>query len=750
MAKKRKTTDDPPTESQRKKTIAKDDLESDNLRNRLIKKFGDSCVRLKDGKLPSQLQKQQEMLIRAFRRIKGDEGAVKTRTRVVTARLDKILLDDDVVREGILRAVDRVSRTRVLASLLANFIFMKKHESDEALPVADQNFFTGCLSACRGSKGGAAFIHQFWKTLKDETKLKDVPDAVRGLSQIFVYQATEMETAASNLTDFYYDGKVKSIISWALRKAIIDSHPEARALDLKKTLAELTALCADLNLEETALEEKFASLGFSAATNAAKEIRREASTTTTTNEEKRAHLMRLQKIYCRDDRLYYDAVWRDAEEIDKKDRKTWVAERWIYKEAPSKDSPPLPFCHSGASFITLDKKAMGQLCPHLSNDLDGPWGYKSYMNPFDKKAKITTLTSAAASFGSSETSFFEAMTRQDVTTCPWLVAPTISTDGRQVKVHLVTADVDHVAPHGFDKLHKSGYMVDEKGERFDISSLLRTGNGVYRLEHVHGRREDLEGARVTGVDPGQVHVVDGAVATGEEWTREGVVSLMTTSESLIYAADAYGKVTMRDKTATWERSTRTDTPYGEAMEALARRKKRTTSSAIFVEYCKEWALREEVVWKELLKHLRRKKAFTRYSAIQRAVESVVELLCPGRDADTKRVVFFGAASFKACKGAASAPCKKIVRGLAQRCVVVMVPESGTTKRCPGCGKVAKATEGGYRTRTCTTNPAVCPLVAANLGVYNRDLGGKINIGLRGVYAVCGEHDIVPGFVRRQQ
>ncbi|KAG5181022.1 hypothetical protein JKP88DRAFT_279177 [Tribonema minus] len=185
-----------------------------------------------------------------------------------------------------------------------------------------------------------------------------------------------------------------------------------------------------------------------------------------------------------------------------------------------------------------------------------------------------------------------------------------------------------------------------------------------------------------------------------------------------------------------------------AVEVLRRLRKRTSSFAERVAFCAEWALREEEVWRELLDARRLKLAFHRYSAVQSAVEHVAERLCPRVAASgRRRIVFFGAASFKPQKGHASCPRKKLVRVLACRAVVGMTPESGSSCRCPGCGERTRSGPG-YRTRECTSTPADCPLVAAGLSVFDRDNGAEVTIALRGVCACRDILHVVPGFSRR--
>ncbi|KAG5178797.1 hypothetical protein JKP88DRAFT_328556 [Tribonema minus] len=160
-----------------------------------------------------------------------------------------------------------------------------------------------------------------------------------------------------------------------------------------------------------------------------------------------------------------------------------------------------------------------------------------------------------------------------------------------------------------------------------------------------------------------------------------------------------------------------------------------------------WALHQDEMWRELLDARRLKHAFDRYSKVQSAAEHIVERVCPLKSASGRqRIIFFGAASFKARKGHASCPRKKVIRVFACRAIVAMTSEWGSTCRCPGCG--ARTTMGpDYRTRECTSTPEDCPLVAAFLSVFNRDNGASSTIGVRGFCTCCDIPHVVPGFTR---
>lgn len=78
------------------------------------------------------------------------------RTRTVTTGFKSVATrkNMDTFLETIDLAVDHLSRVSIMASLFANFAFMKACENDTGLPEPDESFYLGCLSACTEGSGG--------------------------------------------------------------------------------------------------------------------------------------------------------------------------------------------------------------------------------------------------------------------------------------------------------------------------------------------------------------------------------------------------------------------------------------------------------------------------------------------------------------------------------------------------------------------------------------------------------------------
>jgi hypothetical protein len=142
------------------------------------------------------------------------------------------------------------------------------------------------------------------------------------------------------------------------------------------------------------------------------------------------------------------------------------------------------------------------------------------------------------------------------------------------------------------------------------------------------------------------------------------------------------------------------------------------------------------MWKELLALPRRLFKFRRFRKVQSAVEKVAQTIVPN---PTDRVlVFFGRASFKARKGHASAPLKKVAKATCRRAVTAMTSEFGSSKYCPLDGGRMLDTED-YRTRVCENT--TCDL---HVHAVNRDRSGCVGIVKNAVEAL--RSNIVQPFI----
>ncbi|KAG5191271.1 hypothetical protein JKP88DRAFT_285290 [Tribonema minus] len=457
----------------------------------------------------------------------------------------------------------------------------------------------------------------------------------------------------------------------------------------------------------------------------------------------------LQRDYLSADHRLYESVraesWRLVSQ-DKERRSAFMSERWQHDGKPAREMSPLPTCKTGAAFVRIDQKAIRKLFGCALKDCGGPWWYQDFFDVFSKRANIPCLRGSGGQYARSEHGAFIALkkTQQqaairatlcdpdaiaafDATAlrCPLFVDASFLTDGVQVKLHLVTSALDNGGAPGLWGLAKAGYRALGSMPR-TMREIIDIGHGVYNVEAITSESlSDLDGVIVSAFDPGQ------------EWRRPNAAALMSTATRRGFAGDRYQDGTLAKLSEQKEEKRRRDNAaYGGALDALTGQRRRTSALAEYTAYCRAWAHESPHLFEELLQDTRRHHAFRRYSSVQRAVAAVADAMVPVEERGKRRVVFFGAASFQAKSGCASAPRKKIIRECCQNFVVVMVGEAYTSITCPGCRR--ETIEEGYRNRTCITNPGVagtiCPLHPDTAhAVFNRDVAGAVNIGLRGVY-----------------
>jgi len=137
-----------------------------------------------------------------------------------------------------------------------------------------------------------------------------------------------------------------------------------------------------------------------------------------------------------------------------------------------------------------------------------------------------------------------------------------------------------------------------------------------------------------------------------------------------------------------------------------------------------------------MKRARKRSRFHSSRLVQKTIDKMADKISEGIS-KRKNIVLFGNGSFKAKKGHASAPRKKIVRALSSRVNIGILDEFRTSKRCPGgCGGDMKDVLGQKRVRQCTTdivgvvNP--CPLSENGVAFKSdRDCSATLNFCLAG-------------------
>jgi hypothetical protein len=345
-------------------------MASDNLRNRLIAAFGSDNVKKKDGKLPSEAQQQEQMLITCFERMRGleDGKGVDIRQRVVTIGLATVIPRKDIV-QGLLQLSDFVSAVRVRASLFANYLHMKMPEEGARPPEPTCNFFKQCLNLFRSAGGADAVLRGHYATFIRKTRFAPFKwVGVGNVDQAFVYQAQDMADAAKTYVKVHFKKRLQTLVRWALRMRI----PRRADVKAKVYGARLHSLVvwvtgggvgADVR---GALRAKLAELDLpftGAALRVCRDIAgwEERLGDAPSFHDMRLRLLELQRAYLHDDRRRYQAVCGELHEAHPGDGNKKVRSKllrdtdvWGYPPPP-KEASPLPVCHTGATFVRVDK-----------------------------------------------------------------------------------------------------------------------------------------------------------------------------------------------------------------------------------------------------------------------------------------------------------------------------------------------------------------------------------------------------------
>jgi hypothetical protein len=778
MASKEKKTKE---QIKSEKADKKNDAESDNFRNRLCRLFPTAVLK-KDGGLPSPIKGLVHLALRTWANLRyGQNEALGVRDRTVTVVVQKLLNQDVISTGGALTGDEMAakfmdlssyaSKVRVMASLLANFIFMEHVGS--SLPEADAKFYSKCLQVCRSGKTKHADVTAAFQRFTAATGMVAEP-ARQGVSTLFERQvcnttgpmcryvtsvvtkqyainlilsafvlssqAAAMEVAAKNCIDVHFRDRQTTLLKWALRSRLF----RYKTANINtKTFGQRIHTLTEKILSDTYAQELLRDLLRTSGMSQDEALQAVQEVIITFTQEcgethalKRAYLLHMQRLYLTADKRTYDqAVISSQEQFPgdtadaKVKRALCMKQNWQYDCSPPKESAPLPICSNRATFVQYDKKVLEEVFPALRGHLEGPWGYTAFMSPFSKAANIPCLRSKNHKACRSEQLFFQSLQNVDHSQSPWMVACSFLTDGIQMKLLMHTVEQSRPTAQGMRQLALAGYRND--GSKHTLTSALESNQGVYILRDMTGTAEQLQDVHVTACDPGQILLVDGPRALGSEFTHDHVTELLRqpVEERCQYSAQEYKIKTLR-LMDQMKQDQRRRGVYAAALQDVPR--KRTSVLAEFITYCQHTAQHWSVIWTEVLHKARRLWAFSRYRAQQSGIESVCERIAPAAERWKKRVVFFGAASFAAAKGAAGVPRKKILQSLGLRVTVVMVPEHWTSQTCPGCENRLQDEPGSYRTKLCTTAMG-CPLhpdtATASL---ERDAVGGLNIGFRGM------------------
>jgi hypothetical protein len=280
---------------------------------------------------------------------------------------------------------------------------------------------------------------------------------------------------------------------------------------------------------------------------------------------------------------------------------------------------------------------------------------------------------------------------------------------------------EHVSFPNSEKLNKSGYRFGN--EVVDLQGALENGRGVYNLEQISVNNGVPDNLLLHLCDPGQAKPIN--VCSIPASVLEGI-DLDTMFNSCWCIRDTeYHEATLSIKNSLKEEIRRRNTPYGEALGEILTYKCRTSCLQTFLEFCRKKSELCWTIWGETLKKVRSMHRFLRFKAQQSVIDKLADRIVGGNENSKRTLVLFGRASFRAQKGRASAPRKKLVRALANRCLVGMTSEYGSSKYC-WCG--AELVDIGNRIRRCTNDNFGgfhCPLFGINV---DRDDVGSCGIG----------------------
>jgi hypothetical protein len=750
---------------------------------RLIAEFGDS-VNTKAGKEPDDTRHIPELLCKLYTRRKNSKAPsarLNSRVRVVTLGLDKLILPTFKEETAVLKqVVDYVSQLRVTASLFANWVQLRQLSQGQLVcNIYDDtnNIFSKALTTCYGGSQGKKFKELF-RVFSEVTGIPLHGAPMTNINQILSYQATEMKTAASNMDELNFTGRVQSIVKYVLHKTVRNSGVSEKVLC--RRIHDLAVLIVE-QASEQQVKAKFASYGFIQwlphLNEFCRMIRDDIPDATRKGEypARVRFLWLLQRDYVEADRTVYnevvemshelypdtddDSLSKDARkelnQVQSKKRATYIKSNWALR-SPPKLTLPLPLCKREAAFIRIDQKAIIQMFPKYQDACHGAWWYRAIMNPYSKEANIACLRQHQNSYGSSEMGMLEVLRSPLDKQCPWLVGSSFMTNGLEAKLTLVTSSYENPGAPGLWSINKKGWRaVSSKVTPLD--EVLNRGDGVYQCHHVSLKKYalPLEAIEVVGIDPGQVKIVSGVRCKMSEAVQSNVSELMNanTRRHFEYTGEEYEEKSRAKLAKNGEKMRRAVNPdYAAALRSLSIRKK-TGELLVFEQYCKVWSTVSNDIWKEKLNKHRSRQRFSRFRAVQSAIASVAERISPMREKGVvKRLVFFGTGSLTACRGAGGSPTKKVVRECCQRVPTLMTLEAYSTMKCPGCRRETRAGDD-YRTRTCETLPSNhggCPLHPDTHTLsFDRDMAGETNITVSGVSLVKTGRGKAPTFASLQ-
>ncbi|CAM9517124.1 unnamed protein product, partial [Laminaria digitata] len=326
-------------------------------------------------------------------------------------------------------------------------------------------------------------------------------------------------------------------------------------------------------------------------------------------------------------------------------------------------------------------------------------------------------------------------------------------DGFQVHLSFIALGKDKQVPTNTDKLKDAGYDFPKPAMKV-VSTRSQPGVFTVSEKRVDAKEvpvDERAGVRTTVIDPGCVDVVTVRTTSLESSTPSHILSQSTcwALSSTDYTATS-GTFIQRER----EAKRRSRSGYREALRDENKGRAKTANLESLLVYTRWVARYFEAMYLEKNTNGRRRTRFITSRLLQGTVDKLADRIVDSGKTEfpsrTSNVVCFGNGSFKAMKGSAPVPRKKLVRVLAIRTTVFMLDEFRTSKMCPGgCAAVMEDVGGdeGYRMRRCSNVsdagvaliPTNCPLWARNSRpfVRSRDKSATVNMALCCLASLCG-------------
>jgi hypothetical protein len=251
------------------------------------------------------------------------------------------------------------------------------------------------------------------------------------------------------------------------------------------------------------------------------------------------HLHDLYGRYALEDRLQYDEIVSQSraaipdhipKDVRKKQRSAYVSARWTHGNInPPAPSNPLPVGQYRAAFIRVDYRALNEEMYRQGREEVSVFSLQKYFWIHSAVANIPKMKARNNRRYAKDMDGLMLALRRGAR-CPWLLAPSVETDGIQLKAMLMTARDAHPGPDGFEQLPKSGYQLQAKPP-IPLQSLIDKGRGVYNVKAVRCREDEAADIEVTAIDPGQVCIIRYTTAPASAWNRGNVSNLMNATET---------------------------------------------------------------------------------------------------------------------------------------------------------------------------------------------------------------------------